>query len=164
MSNFEIRRLGIIDVADYRSIRLAALQGEPDAFGSVYEVEAARPSSAFAERLDTSIIFSAYAGGDIVGMAGLKQEAGLKDRHKGFVWGMYVRPNARGQGIGAALLAAIIGGAEQIVEQLTLTVVQGNNAALSLYEKYGFRAYGVEPRALKTAAGYSDEILMSRIL
>ena len=61
-------------------------------------------------------------------------------------------------------LDAIIGGAEQIVEQLTLTVVQGNNAALSLYEKYGFRAYGVEPRALKTAAGYSDEILMSRIL
>ena len=50
------------------------------------------------------------------------------------------------------------------VEQLTLTVVQGNDAATTLYEKAGFFAYGVEPRSLKTPAGYLDEVLMVRFL
>lgn len=51
-----------------------------------------------------------------------------------------------------------------VVEQLTLTVVQGNDAALALYQKYELQPYGMEPRALKTAAGYADEVLMWRQL
>ncbi len=164
MSPFEIRRLEITDAQDYRAIRLAALQGEPEAFGSVHQVEKERSIAEFAERLATSIVFAAYAGGQIAGMAGLKQETGPKDRHKGFVWGMYVRPEARKQGIGSALIAATIDRAGDIVEQLTLTVVQGNEDAILLYRKFGFQVYGIEPRALKAATGYADEVLMSRIL
>src|SRR5882757_6663592 len=89
---FAVRRLGVADAEDYRTIRLAALAREPDAFGSVYDVEVARPLSAFAERLATSVVFAAHIGDRIVGMVGLKPETGPKDSHKGFVWGLYVRP------------------------------------------------------------------------
>ena len=92
MSPVEVRRLEVTDVEDYRMIRLAALRTEPEAFGSTYEVEAARPLAVFAERLKTSAIFGAYADGRLLGMAGFKQEDGQKDRHKGSVWGMYVDP------------------------------------------------------------------------
>jgi len=160
----EIRRLGPAAVEDYRAIRLSALATDPDAYGSTHEIEASRPLSAFAERLAGSIVLGAYRDGRIIGMAGLMQQGGLKDQHKGFVWGVFVVSEARGQGTASALIAAIIEAAHGLVEQLTLSVVTTNEPALALYRKFGFETYGIEPRALKTDAGYSDEALMVLML
>ncbi|HKU98169.1 MAG TPA: GNAT family N-acetyltransferase [Vineibacter sp.] len=159
-----VRRLVPADAEDYRAIRLASLAREPDAFGSVHAVEAVRPLADFAERLASSSVFGAYADGGLVGVAGFKQQTGPKDQHKGFVWGMYVQGDWRGRGVGRALMDAVIDAARGTVEQLTLAVVQGNDAAMALYRKAGFEVYGVEPRALKSAAGYADEVLMVRRL
>jgi ribosomal protein S18 acetylase RimI-like enzyme len=159
MPPVEVRRLEVTDVEDYRMIRLAALRMESEAFGSTYEVEAARPLAAFAERLKTSAVFGAYADGRLLGMAGFKQEDGQKDRHKGSVWGMYVDPDMRGRGVGLALIEAVIESARNVVEQLTLAVAEGNSAATSLYRRVGFEVYGVEPRALK-----SSRVLMALML
>lgn len=159
-----IRRLDVSDAEDYRTIRLAALKGDPDAFGSTYEIEVVRPLDHFAERLANSIVFGAYAAGEIVGMAGFRQETGPKESHKGTLWGMYVSPEARRTGAASALVAAVLQHAEQFVEQVVLTATQGNDAAIALYRKFGFEPYGVEPRSLKGPSGYSDEVLMVRFL
>ena len=158
-----IRRLDGADASDYRTIRLAALHGSPEAFGSTYAIEAERPLSAFVERLASSVVFGAYAGQDIVGMAAFQQNSGERKRHKGFIWGLYVRPAARRSGIASALLEALVRSADSVVETLTLTVVQSNDAAQALYRTLGFRIYGVEPRALRSATGYVDEVLMVRL-
>jgi ribosomal protein S18 acetylase RimI-like enzyme len=129
-----------------------------DGKAPLYEVEAARPVESFVERLASSIVLGAYADGRIVGVAGFRREIGPKERHKGIVWGVYVQPEARGQGVAASLIAAIIDAAREIVEQLTLTVVQGNSAAIALYRRFGFQVYGVEPRARKNPGG--DKVLM----
>lgn len=162
--SIEVRRLGRADAEAYRAIRLESLEQEPNAFGSVYELETTRSLADFADRLSTSAVFGAYAKGMLIGMAGFKQETGPKDSHKGFVWGMYVRADWRGKGVGAALMAAVVAAARNTVEQLTLAVVQDNDTAIALYRKIGFQVYGVEPRALKSASGYSDEVLMVLIL
>ncbi len=48
------------------------------------------------------------------------------------------------------------------VEIVTLTVVSQNLRALRFYERWGFRAYGVEARSIKTGEGdYLDETLMA---
>ena len=96
-----------------------------------------------------------------MGVAGFKQETGPKERHKGVVWGVYVQPDARGQGVAAALIAGIVDCARNVVEQLTLSVVHGNDAAIALYRRFGFEIYGVEPRARKTLGGYVDKVLMA---
>jgi ribosomal protein S18 acetylase RimI-like enzyme len=162
--SFEIRRLTLSDVEDFRTIRLAALQREPEAFGSTYELEAVQPISQFSDRLATSTIFGAFTASIIVGMAGYKSGIGQKHRHKGFIWGVYVQPETRGQGIATALMDALLRSAGGVVEQLTLTVVLGNRTAISLYRKFKFEPYGIEPRALKHNEEYWDEMLMIRSL
>lgn len=164
MDGLLIRRLDVGDAVIYRQIRLAALKAAPKAFGSTFEAEAARPIAAAEERLATSRVFGAFDTVGIMGMAGFKREEGAKDCHKGFLWGLYVAPHARGGGVAKALMAAIIDAASSEVEQLTLTVVTTNTDAVRLYRSLGFQTYGVEPRALKSAEGYSDEMLMIRFL
>ena len=164
MSHFDIRRLCPADAGDYRTIRLAALQGDAAAFGSTWAAEAGRTLDEFAERLETSTVYAAYADGRIVGLAGFKPCEGARESHKAFVWGTYVRPEERRRGVARALMEAVLEAARGAVEQLTLAVVSGNAAAVSLYRGLGFEVYGTEPRALKSDDGYADEILMVRFL
>jgi ribosomal protein S18 acetylase RimI-like enzyme len=159
-----IRRLTPDDAPDYRRIRLSALAGEPEAFGSTYAAESPRPLEHFAARLESSTVFGAYTLEQIVGMAGYQRHAGTRDAHKAFVWGTFVEPGWRRQGAARALLGALVAAARTEVEQLTLAVVKDNTAAVSLYRALGFESYGTEPRALKGATGYSDELLMVRFL
>jgi ribosomal protein S18 acetylase RimI-like enzyme len=160
MSQLHIRRLMPADAGDYRQIRLAALQGDPSAFGSTYQAEVGRSLDENAQRLATSVVYGAYSDGRIVGMAGFKRHPGARDRHKAFVWGTYVLPGLRRRGIARALMVAVLESAGAVVEQLTLAVVRDNSAAIALYRALGFEVYGTEPRALKDAGGYADEVLM----
>lgn len=162
--NIEIRRLSETDVEDYRAIRLAALKFAPEAFGSSYETEIERPLSHFAERLQTSIVFAAYRGDEIVGMAGMRQEEGEKRRHNGFLWGVFVARDHRRLGVARAMIEAVLNAAQGVVEQVSLVVVKDNLAALALYEALGFMRFGLEPRALKIDGVYYDQVLMLKTL
>lgn len=156
-----VRLLGEADVEDYRVIRLSALKTEPSAFGSVHALEAERPLTAYQERLASSLIFGAYdQTGRIVGMAGLRQETGPKERHKGYIWGVYVEPAYQGAGVGRALITVLLEKAAGMVEQVRLSVVADHFNVIAFYERLGFVRYGTEPMSLKMAGRYTDEVLM----
>ncbi|MBU9189326.1 GNAT family N-acetyltransferase [Burkholderia gladioli] len=142
---FEIVRLGPSRAEDYRTIRLAALQADPDAFGSTYELEAARGLDHFVERLAGTAVFGAYRDGEIVGMAGLRREPGPRERHKGVLWGVFVE-------------------AAEELAQLTLAVAGADQRVRDWYVRAGFEVYGVEPRALSVPGGFVDTVLMVRFL
>ena len=146
----------------FKQIRLLALKTAPQAFGASYAHESAQPLAFFAERLANSIVVAARMENEIIGIAGFKQMDGLRERHKGFIWGVFTRPEHRRKGISGRLLATLLAQADNQVEQTLLTVTAGNLQALSLYQRLGFRTYGTEPRSLKDEAGYHDEILMVR--
>src|SRR5262249_49721888 len=94
-----VRRLETSDAELYRAIRLESLRLHPEAYGSAFETEEARPLSAFADRLTQSHLLGGLEGNELVGIVGFQREEGPKQRHKGYVWGVYVRPAARGRGI-----------------------------------------------------------------
>jgi ribosomal protein S18 acetylase RimI-like enzyme len=73
---------------------------------------------------------------------------------------MYVRPEARGTGLAAALVQQVVAHARTLVEQVCLTVVASNVAARRLYGAAGFEEYGLERRGLKVGSDYYDQILM----
>ena len=152
------------DAALYRSIRLAGLKESPEAFGSTFEAEFTKPLAWFFNRLSGSDVFGAFLDIDILGVAGFAVRQGEKEAHKGLLWGMYVRPEARGAGVARRLVEAVIAHARGRVELIQLSVVVGNEAARRLYLHLGFVEYGIEKNSLKYDGRYYDEILMAKEL
>jgi ribosomal protein S18 acetylase RimI-like enzyme len=159
-----VRRLDPEDAVAYREIRLEALSRHPEAFGAAFEEEAAQPLTYFADRLAGSFVFAAYDDAGLLGTAGLRVLGGRKSRHKGFLWGVYVRERARGSGAAQVVLDAVIGRARDEVELIQLSVVTGNERAVRLYRSRGFAEYGLERRSLKLGEHYFDELLMVKFL
>ena len=160
--SLKVRRLETSDVANYRELRLESLRCHPEAFSSSWEYEADKPGSWWAERLETNTVFGGWVNGSpLVGAAGLRVQNRVKLQHKGVLWGMYVRPEARGKGLAAALVQQVVEHARTLVEEVCLTVVASNAAALRLYGAAGFKEYGLERRALKVGSEYYDEVLMA---
>jgi len=156
-----IRRLTSADAAAYRDIRLAGLRETPEAFGSTFERENTQPLAWFCDRLRDSQVFGAFRSTELLGVAGFRGRNGEKERHKGLLWGMYVRPNARKTGVGRQLVEAVIDYARDRVEVIQLSVVSGNERARRLYGSLGFVEYGLEKKSLKQDGRYYDEILMA---
>ena len=164
-----IRQLEERDAEQYRQVRLRALREEPEAFGSAYEEQADLPLSYFVERIrptDDRVTLGAFDGETLVGMVTLVREHGIKDRHKGAIIGMYVVPEARGRGLGRAMMMEMNERAREMagLEQIHLAVVTRNVAARSLYLSLGFSVYGTEPHALKLGDDYLDEDMMALCL
>ena len=124
----EIRRLGPADAELYREIRLEGLRCSPEAFGSTFEAESARPLSAFSERLESGVrMFGAFQGSEIVGVAGLLIQQGQKEAHKGSLVGMYVRADYRaGQGLDGGWVEGGSELARKTCELIELGVVSEN--------------------------------------
>jgi ribosomal protein S18 acetylase RimI-like enzyme len=71
---------------------------------------------------------------------------------------MYVIPKRRHHGVGRALLAYVLDYARALdgLEDLTLAVTAGNEAARNLYLEAGFIPYGVEPHYIRVGTQYYD--------
>jgi ribosomal protein S18 acetylase RimI-like enzyme len=157
----DLRRLGPEDASAYREIRLEALADSPHAFSSTLETEQGQPLDRFAKRLTDDFVLGAFSGPNLVGVAGFYVQPRPKHRHKGMLWGMYVRPDHRAAGIGRKLVEAIIEHDRQHVELLQLSVVADNMPARRLYASLGFVEYGIERNATKYQGQYHDDVLMA---
>jgi len=157
----EIRRLTSADATAYRDIRLTGLRESPEAFGSTFVRESTQPLTWFCNRLSNSAVFGAFQATALLGVAGLAIREGEKERHKGLLWGMYVRSDTRKAGVGRQLVEAVIDHARAHVEVIQLSVISDNEPARRLYAGLGFVEYGLEKDSLKQNGRYYDEILMA---
>jgi ribosomal protein S18 acetylase RimI-like enzyme len=161
-SAFTLRRLISADAAAYREIRLEGLRLHPDGFGASYDDETTQPLAWFEARIVENAVFGGWlADGTLAGIAGLLVPAGAKLKHKGMLWGMYVRPAARGTGLAAAIVERALDHARGVVEEVQLVVAPDNDAAIRLYRAAGFEPFAREPRALKIGGVYHDSLLMT---
>lgn len=168
-SDERVRRLGPEDAASLRPLRLRALREEPHAF-LMSEAEQAQDSvEVFAERLaqpaDRASTIGAFVDGELVAMAGVVRMAREKIRHRAMIWGVYVAPEHRGQGLGRAVVAACVDAARVMgVEIVALSVEATNAPAIATYRALGFAPWGHEPDAYRVHGERSDELHMSRRL
>lgn len=160
-----LRELTGEDAVTFRQVRLRGLQESPTAFGASYEQEEKLPLEEYARRLEGSAdkwVLGAFHAEELVGALGFLRNMGNKAHHKGFIWGVYVVPHFRGQGIGRMLLAEALARLEALpgLRRVYLTVVTSNTAAFQLYQSAGFVCYGEEEEALCVDGTFYSEYLM----
>jgi len=139
-----IERLGESDWADFREIRLRSLLDTPDAYGSTYGEESANTDRAWRDwaagrwRGGTAAVFAGRAeGGALVGTATAAAYDAEED--VAHVYAMWVAPDARGAGVGRALLDAVERWArDRGSGRLALAVTERNEGARRFYEACGF--------------------------
>jgi GNAT superfamily N-acetyltransferase len=132
-----VREVEIDEWELLRDVRLAALREAPYAFGSTYAREAPFTEEQWRGRLSSrSVTFFAEVpeGVEPAGLAGVYEEDGMAD-----LVSMWVRPSARGLGVGKALVTAAADWAKaRDHDTLYLWVTETNPGAVRLYERCGF--------------------------
>jgi L-phenylalanine/L-methionine N-acetyltransferase len=106
----------------------------------------------------------AERGGEVVGNAGVHPLPHVRRRHAASI-GIAVARHVQGQGVGTALMSALIDWADNWAQllRLELTVYTDNEAGLALYRKFGFVAEGTH-RAFAMRDGlYVDAVCMARL-
>lgn len=139
-----VGRLGEDDWAVFRELRFRSLLESPDAFSSTYGEESSRTEGAWRDwaagrwRGGTAAVFTGRADdGAAVGTAtGAEYEAEAGVAH---VYAMWVAPNARGAGVGRALVDAVADWArDRGCDRLVLSVTESNQTARRFFEACGF--------------------------
>ncbi|MFC5605177.1 GNAT family N-acetyltransferase [Variovorax soli] len=164
----EIRRLTAADAPANRDLMLEAYERHPEAFTSSPSEYVNAPMTRWVDRLPPgdnphSLVLGAFDdAGRLVGVAGLSVEDKIKARHKGTLFGMYVVPEARAQGLGEQLVQGVLAAARARPELRTvkLTVTKGNDAAQALYARCGFQVFGEEPMAVQVDGRFYAKVHM----
>lgn len=144
MIGFRIERARLPDWRRIRAIRLRALVDAPDAFGTRLAEDEARPDAEWQARADNEKVAHFLASTPNGSGVGVAVGAPYTDNENtAGLFAMWVAPEARGQGVGSALVEAVIAWARhENYKRILLDVADANNAAIRLYESHGFLRNG----------------------
>lgn len=162
----ELRYLTAEDAGEWLRLRLEALQRDPEAFSASFEeyeplsLEEVRKRLGFGAK--DAFVVGAFEEARLLGCAGFYRDKGLKSRHKGHVWGVYVTPEKRGFGTGKRIMGMLLERAGSLdgIQQILLSVTATQAAAIRLYRSVGFTSFGREPQALMIGDRFIDEEYM----
>jgi GNAT superfamily N-acetyltransferase len=141
----KIKQLTPDETERLRSIRLRSLRDAPEAFATTFEESAARPPESWVQQLrDLATFVAVIEGRDV----GLVRGAPLPAKtDEAMLISMWVAPEARGKGVGGALVDAVIAWARaEGLARLQLEVVDDNAPAIALYARKGFVQTGPSVR------------------
>lgn len=165
--HFQMRQLRAADAESFSRLRREVTAVDPVNMGLTLDEELTRPIEKFREQLsyvEPNAAFGAFVKGELVGTAAVAWPSQLpSSRHKVNLWGVFVSPRFRGQGIARALVVRAVDHATANgVRRVNLTVFVPNAGALRLYESLGFEHVGMEPQAIRIGDSFYDGYLMSR--
>ncbi|WP_165960589.1 GNAT family N-acetyltransferase [Actinocrispum wychmicini] len=123
----------------YREIRIAALTDSPEAFGSTLDRELGLAEAEWRRRLADSHTFFGHRDGKLQAIAtGITLPDG-----DGELVGVWTHPSARGTGLSAEVVGAVVTWAQDHDLTLWAMVASTNPAAERFYAKLGFRRSGI---------------------
>ena len=129
------------------------------------------PYTPLASRHEAAQVFSpelhrlvAEVDGRVVGLVGLEVNRRPRRRHAADL-GMAVDQDSQGQGVGTALLTAVLDLADRWLNlhRIELEVMCDNGRATRLYQRHGFEIEGRLRDFSFTAGSYADAFTMARL-
>lgn len=159
-----VRPLTPADVASYVALRREMLRDSPWAFAASEASDAGLDAAGVAKNLETQsyAIVGGFEGERLLGAAGLRRGHHPKLAHRADIWGVYVTPAARGRGLAAAIIARTLDVARGWpgVDSVRLSASVRSVAAIRVYERAGFKAWGLEPGFMLLDGEHIDEVHM----
>ncbi len=139
-----VRETGMADWQAWRDIRLLALRTAPDAFSSTYAEQARLGEAYWRQRVSGGGLFLAWIPEVSAPEASAAEPAGMAGGYQAApgtveLISMFIRPQARGRGVGEALIDVVTGWARaRDATSVHLWVTETNKHARLLYERCGF--------------------------
>jgi RimJ/RimL family protein N-acetyltransferase len=162
------RELKIDDFEAYNELREMALNVGTEIFVSTNDEERDGRKAKFTSRMqdDFSFVMGAFEGNILIGVVTFIREDRIKIKHKGGIYGMFINPDFQGKRIGSKLMKLTLEKAFKMegLRQINLGVMSSNLNAIRLYEKMGFKPYGVEEKAVFVNETFLDESLMVKFI
>ncbi|MEM9420869.1 MAG: GNAT family N-acetyltransferase [Planctomycetota bacterium] len=166
----QYRKLIAADAEQSVSLRKAMLLDAPASFGSSPEDDRASDLTHVRTYLQPNPLHASFGAFDedagLVGTVGIGCQTKRKSKHIASIWGMYVAPEFRRQGVGKALMQHAIAFARSAhdIEAVQLSVSASAPGAQRLYESLGFVVWGTEPDAMRINGEPYDEKHMALAL
>lgn len=158
----QVRRVRPDEWQALRELRLRALTSDPDAFGETIERAIGLADAEWQSRADSSDrpTFVAEAADGTKRLVAMAMGGPVREQPgTAGLGGMWVAPEARGQGIGAALIDAVETWARAAgYRSIGLGVTTSNSPAIRLYTKVGYADIG-ERHPLREAGGLEIAIM-----
>lgn len=137
--NYTLRRLLPVEWKEYKSIRLEALQTNPDMFGSNYLKEAAYSQNEWVALLenDARAIFALYDNDLLIGLTGvaLKKE----DTTTAILFASFIKKQYRGKGLSELFYQARIDWAlYKKCKSIVVSHRAGNDISKAANQRFGF--------------------------
>lgn len=114
-----------------------------------------------AEKAGNKLMLGGFLGPDLVALCDFSPVgSAYKIAHRCQI-GISVAKIQQGKGIGSLLMESLISSAKLTgFSQMELEVVTSNNAAIRLYEKFGFQRVGNIPCGFRYKEGYFEDLLL----
>lgn len=118
------------------------------------------------EQSTNEFMVTAFFNGRVIGDLGVTMvRPHFKYKHRAYM-GISIQKEFCNCGLGSKMVEIAVEQARKNgFEQIELGVFSDNERAIHLYEKCGFKSYGIQPRAYKLKDGtYRDEVIMVNVL
>ena len=162
----EIREVFSNQIEIYKRLILQGLVDDEDCFRISPKDE--EMESFPTTDLSDSFTLGVFDKNELIGVASFKREGEKREKlkHKGLLFKIYISPNYRRQGLAGKLINEVINRAKLVegIEQINLTVIPTNQHAKKLYEKFEFKTYAHEEKAVKWKGEYFNEDQMKLML
>lgn len=139
-----------------KNLRLSALRDSPQLFLATYDDEFTFSSAHWRAEFDRGTWHACRVSGNWVSLLGVTWEESAPHEER-FLEYMWVSPFFRRCGIAQEMLTVVLGRLKSSgVRTVNLWVLDGNDAALMLYERIGFRRTW-DKQDIKSRPGRSEE-------
>lgn len=163
----EFRKLKPSESNLYRELRLECLKLYPENFGSNYQDETKKEKLFFQPMIENqdpnTFVIGGFHNRKLIAICGFQRYDAEKTKHRARIIQLYVTPEYQKKHIASDILKSTIKEAIKIqgIEQIELGVITTNSNAEKIYQKLGFKEYGIQKDYLKIDNNYFDHKMMA---
>lgn len=152
------------DASQFKRLRLRAIKETPTAFSAEESEEEEKPISYFEAILGESVVFGCFSDDELIAKFCATRDRPKKLNHKAYLWGLYVDPSCRREGIAQDLFLKVMEQCKiQGIIHFRAIVTAGNVRANTFFIRNGFDQIGTEHLSLYFDSQFYDADIFERI-